>query len=164
MSKLSLLWFLRKTSDRSIRKVIDKHGQFVMCVYAEEGDSEDAPFVYTIGNHEHGLPELLIVGFGENWAGMILNLLGAKQRDGGRGFEPGEFVDLGGAFPVRISEGGAIGREVYAQRVGTFYRTRDFALRQVILPDPDGRWPEDPACALPFSRQPILLTGPHRLH
>jgi hypothetical protein len=50
------------------------------------------PFVYTIGNYECGLPELLLFGP----AYRTLNAITARMRDNGRAFADGEAIDLGG--------------------------------------------------------------------
>jgi hypothetical protein len=59
--------------------------------------------MYTIGNHERGLPELLFTGDTDDaWAG-VLNRLGYIMREQRRdAFRHGELVSVGGKFPVKI--------------------------------------------------------------
>jgi hypothetical protein len=147
---------------QGIRGMIDRHGQMLQSVHASKGDPSDfLPFIYTIGNHEHGLPELLFVAVDIEGFGEMLNMLGELQRDRRRGLSPGEVVDLGGRFPVRIVDAGEIGRTDYAVQAGVFYDTDVFEVRQVLIPDPEGHWPGDPACAFPYSSQPRLDLGHH---
>jgi hypothetical protein len=145
------------TPRATIRDNIAAYGQHVMRVLLTADDPPDAPeFMYTIGNHEHGLPELLIVGFGDSPFVGILNDLGSMQRRRRRGFIHDQVVDLGGSFPVRIVDAGRIGREEYAIQVGVYYRTEAFEVRQVLICDRRGRFPDDPDCEEPYSKQPIL--------
>jgi len=140
-----------------IRDKIAKAGQAVQIVYVTEHDRPGArPFMYTIGNHAHGLPELLIVDTGlEAFAG-VLNRLGKIQRDRKTAFSDEERVSIGGKFPLRIVDAGEIGRTEYASFVGLYYGTREYEVRQVLLPDTLGRCPDTPGCDLPYARQPVL--------
>jgi hypothetical protein len=63
----------------AIARAIHDHGQFIMAVL---GDTENAPFLYTIGRTERGQPELLIEleDSGEiKAAGHLLNYLGPRD-------------------------------------------------------------------------------------
>lgn len=142
-----------------IRDIIGAHGQFVQRVNRSLGDPPGfLPFIYTIGNHERALPELLVVGLTADAFIDLLNRLGKIQRERASSLRPGEIVSVGGKFPVRIGDGGKNARKEYAVQVGVFYRTDNFQVRQVLIPDQDGRWPDDPACKLPYSLQPLLFS------
>jgi hypothetical protein len=149
------LGFLRRLygfSLSSIRRAIRKHGQFIAYVY---GDDDAISFAYTVGNHEHGLPELLISAIDLEGASVILNALGALQRERRRAFEVGELVGLGGKYPLRMDAVDAgLGPE-YARVARYYYRTDAVELREVIKPDLRGRWPEDPDCDDDFRLQSI---------
>lgn len=140
-----------------IREKIARSGQAVQVVYLTERDRPGSrPFMYTIGNHAHDLPELLIVDTDLDAFAGVLNRLGKIQRDRKTGFTDEEHVSIGGRFPLRIVDAGEIGRAEYASFVGLYYRTRDYEVRQVLLPDTQGRWPDTPGCDLPYARQPVL--------
>jgi hypothetical protein len=142
---------------RDIMEKITASGQCVQVVYRTENEPPDKqPFMYTIGNFHHGLPELLIVDTDKTPFANILNRLGEMQRERGRAFADEELVSVGGKFPVRIVDAGIIGRTKYATFVGIFYGTQNYEVRQVVLPDTQGRWPDTPGCDLPYRRQPIL--------
>ena len=112
--------------------------------------------MYTIGNHAHGLPELLIVDTDLVAFAGVLSRLCKIQRDRKLAFADEERVSIGGKFPLRIVDAGEIGRTDYATFVGIYYGTRDYDVRQVLLPDTKGRWPDTPGCDLPYAGQPVL--------
>ncbi|HEV8015209.1 MAG TPA: DUF4262 domain-containing protein [Stellaceae bacterium] len=142
---------------RDITEKITASGQCVQVVYRTEHEPPDKqPFMYTIGNYHHGLPELLMVDTDKTPFANILNRLGEMQRARGRAFADEELVSIGGKFPVRIVDAGVIGRTKYATFVGIFYGTQNYDVRQVLVPDLQGRWPDTPGCDLPYRRQPIL--------
>jgi hypothetical protein len=139
------------------REAIAKSGQFILGVFGEP----DAPwFNYTIGNYQKGLPELLIVYPGskkmyERLAGT-LNRAGEIQRERGQGFEHGELVSLGGRLPVKIVDATAQAKVGYTFGVAHYYGTDDYQVRQIVMPDPDGRYPGDPLCAEAYASLPVL--------
>lgn len=142
---------------QQIARSIAAEGQAIQAVYPTEHDPPGSEaFMYTIGNHAVRLPELLIVGFDDSVFAGVLNRLGAMQRSRKRAFGDEEMVDIGAKFPLRIVDAGEAGRTRYATFVGIYYNTPHYAVRQVLLPDTKGRWPDTPGCDLPFARQPIL--------
>lgn len=136
---------------------IEKHGQCVQVVYLTAADPPGSqPFMYTIGNYHQGFPELLIIGTDKEVFAGVLNRLGKLQRDRGKPLEDEELVSVGGKFPVRIVDAGEIGRTRYATFVGIYYGSQSYQVRQIILPDTQGRWPDTPGCDRPYCEQPIL--------
>lgn len=100
------------------------------------------PFVYTIGNAEKGLPELLVLGaFDPNVVGSILNFLGDKMRAAGCPLP--EFVDLGGLFPVKIRTASEAVRSEYTVQAGQYLGREDYEVQQVLLCDKSGVYPGD---------------------
>jgi len=141
----------------AIRAHIAKHGRCIQAVGGAENDPPDIqPFMYTIGNHALGLPELLIVGTSESAFGGVLNQLSQMQSDRDKAFEHEELVSVGGKFPLRILDTGDVGREKYASFARIFYKSDTVEVRQVLLPDTQGRWPDTPGCEAPYRDQPIL--------
>jgi Domain of unknown function (DUF4262) len=142
---------------KQIREAIMTSQQSVQIVCLTEYDPPGShPFMYTIGNYAHGLPELLLVGTDQRGLGGVLNVLGHIQRERGTAFADEELVSIGGQFPLRIVDAGETGRTKYATLVGKYYETRDYEVRQVLLCDTKGRWPDTPGCDLPYARHPIL--------
>jgi hypothetical protein len=141
----------------TIRAHIAKHGRSIQAVGVTEGDAPGTqPFMYTVGNHALGLPELLIVGTDKATFGGILNQLSQMQIERKRAFEHEELVSVGGKFPLRIIDTGDLGHRKYAYFARIYYDSDTVEVRQVLLPDPQGRWPDTPGCAAPYREQPIL--------
>lgn len=135
----------------AIRRNIEKSGQHVQAVFPVE--SEDVPFIYTIGNHEKGLPEILIIGNCNAHFASILNDLGNMMRKRGRAFENGELVNLGGQFPLKIVDIPlSVGAE-YVMIVESYYDTDDYRVQQAIMCDPQGRYPGDAGCEPIYEKQ-----------
>lgn len=141
----------------SIRANIEKHGRCVQAVGGSETDPPGLqPFMYTIGNHALQLPELLIIGTAKPSFAGILNRLSDIQRDRGRAFEHEELVSVGGKFPLRIIDTGELGHRKFASFARIYYASETVEVRQVLLPDTRGRWPDTPGCDAPYRDQPIL--------
>lgn len=142
---------------KTIRANIAKHGHCIQVVAGTESDApEMRPFMYTIGDHALTLPELLIVGTAKFAFGGVLNRLSDMQRDRGKAFEHDEFVSVGGQFPLRIVDTGEIGLRRYASFARIYYDSETVEVRQVLLPDTHGRWPDTPGCDAPYRDHPIL--------
>jgi len=138
-----------------IRAHIEKHGRCIQAVGGTESDLPGMqPFSYTVGNHGLVLPELLIVGTTK--LGGVLNRLSEIQRDRGHAFEHEELVSIGGKFPLRIIDTGEIGHRRYAYFARIYYASETVEVRQVLIPDTRGRWPDTPGCDAPYREQPIL--------
>jgi hypothetical protein len=142
---------------RQIREAIMTSHQSVQIVYPTKYDPPGTlPFMYTIGNYAHGLPELLLIGTDQKIFGGVLNVLGQIQRERGTAFADEELVSIGGQFPLRIVDAGETGRTKYATLVRKYYETEDYEVRQVLICDTMGRWPDTPGCDLPYATYPIL--------
>ena len=125
-------------------------GQSLVAV--DEGDER---FLYTVGNHAAGLPELLLVGVNPSSFFRVLNHLGQMQRDLGRGFEDGELVEMGGRFPVKASHCGRVGAERYAIQAEV-HCGEEVSVVQILIPDTQGRFPGEEGCDEPYASQPVL--------
>jgi len=137
---------------------ISRYGQHLASVHADEDSPSDfEPFIYTIGNHELGMPELLFVGANGDLQGNILNILGQLQRGRGYALTVGEIADFTARFPALILDAGPRGRDEFAIQVGVYYGIENFEVYQVLLPDQNGKYPGDPECLPPYSEQPLLF-------
>lgn len=141
----------------TIRANIVKHGRSIQAVGGTEQDAPGTqPFMYTVGNHGRGFPELLIVGIDKAAFGGVLNRLSEIQIQRNKAFEDEELVSVGGQFPLRIIDTGEIGHKDYAYFARIYYDSDSVEVRQVLLPDTKGRWPDTPGCDAPYRDQPIL--------
>ena len=137
------------------RREITKHGLAVIAV--PDPDGRAPTFLYTIGNHERGLPELIWVGTGDPKAFCgVLNHASEIQRERASAFAHGELVSLGGRLPVKIVDATVRAKADYTFQVGHYYDTEDYQVRQLLAPDRDGRYPGDPLCAEPSASRPVL--------
>lgn len=142
-----------------VAKNIAAYEQNLVGVGSEEGN---LPFTYTIGNHEVGLPELLIIGGAAGLYGHVLNTLGAMMRERGAPFSDGELVSLGGEHPVRIiNVPTSAVSEDYTCQVEHYYQTTDYKVQQVVVCDTSGRFPDEEGCDEPWSLAPVLERVPH---
>lgn len=137
---------------QTIQQNIAKHGRHIFCIFDNE-----PPFLYTIGNHEWGLPELLIVGDSDDTFAHVLNRLSQMMRDPKRGaFRHGELVSLGGKFPIKVVDASARAKQEFTLVVGHYYGTENYRVQQIVLCDPQGKFPGDPGCAEPYASQQVL--------
>ena len=122
------------------------------------GNYDHFPFIYTIGNHECGLPELLMTGCED---GELMNRICEKMRKQNRPFQHGELIDLGGQHPLKALNGNREAR-TYAWQAEAYYGTDKYAVQQIVCSDKSGRYPGDLQCDEPYCLVPIL-TGKSRL-
>jgi hypothetical protein len=145
----------------AIAETIAKHERQILYV----GRSLKEPsFAYTIGNQEKDLPELLMLGnFHPEACCAVLNALSDLMIKQGRCFTDGEeTLELGGKVPIRIIDArDPIVKRSYTMQAGQFYKNEDYDVQQVIVPDENGRWPDDPQCHA-SCRVPVLM-GPRLL-
>lgn len=121
---------------------IATHGQFLMAVFSEPDEGKPA-FIYTIGNSELGLPELLQIGnFRPEDTGQILNILGERMRD--QGCPPEGDISVGGRFPVRCRWAGPEAKREYTIQAGNWLGHEEYGVVQIIFCDYEGRFPGDP--------------------
>ena len=139
-----------------IYRNVEKHGQHIVSI-----PDATPPFSYTIGNHECGLPELLLfdLTLSEDTASTILNRLGRIMRDRRKAFDHGEMASLGGKCPVKIIDTSREVKEEFTLFVGVYYGTDDYRVQQVVLCDIEGRFPGDPDCSEPYASQLVLAAN-----
>ena len=131
------------TSTAVIQSNIDRAGQHIFAIFP---DADTAGFAYTIGNARLGLPELLISGnFAPHLMASVLNEVGRRMRQADQ--VPEKDIDIGGAFPIRPRLAGAAARSAFTIQVGRFLGHEEYAVVQLLLPDPMGLYPGEARCA-----------------
>jgi hypothetical protein len=141
-----------------IDAVIDEHGWALQGVF---GDGPGQPhFTYTVGLFDR-LPELLCVGPCAEISGPTLNALAEKLLARPELAQLGQRIELpGDAGVLPVIQLGAVDprwRARYVLRATAYHRTEDIEVLQVLAPDPDGRFPDDPAIDRHYlSSQPVL--------
>jgi hypothetical protein len=134
----------------------------VFGIFDTEGDGPQ--FTYTIGLHERGLPELLLIGPSPQNIAPIFNHIAASPElcQTLRSLRDGDLFDIGGRFPLKVSIGDATVRRDWTIQVGQYYGVEDYDVVQLIAPDEEGHFPDDPSCGLPWrnwgavEQKPIL--------
>ena len=133
----------------SIAINIMAHGQHLMMV------GGNPPFIYTIGNHLHNLPELLVIGCPMSM-GHVVNLLCDRMRTQGTPFDNGGLVDIGGKVPLKIINAHPVVKDEYTIQAGQYFGTEDYAVQQILIPDLEGRYPGEAGCAKPYRLIPVF--------
>lgn len=141
----------------SVAEHIQQHGQSVIGVF---GDADGPTFSYTIGNHERGLPEIIIFGLDPSSdAQPMLNWLCEKQRERGHAFAHGElFKEDGMKCAIKfVSCSGPAVRE-YCVQAWDYYNVapESFDVIQMVVPDHHGRFPGEAGCEAPYKDMPLL--------
>ena len=143
--------FARVHHLRRIRSMIAEHGFMVQGVSA---DLDTPGWVYTIGLHAAGLPELILIGgmCPEDQHHAIDDL--ARRMLAGSAFEPGhrepEVVD---GYDVTFLE--VIDPTCDWLAIANLIQSGYRAL-QVVWPDRDGRFPWEDGYSVPRDAQPLL--------
>jgi hypothetical protein len=138
---------------------IRRNGRSVLCIGAEDGSPA---FAYTIGNAIEDLPELLMIGgVCDSCAVNALDDLSQTMIERGSAFADGELVSLGAKYPVKIIDADQRARDEYTIQAGQYHDTEDYRVQQVLIPDRNGRYPDDPECQRPYATVPVLG---HRRH
>ena len=151
---------------KQIGETIAEHGRQVIAV---GGDRKHKPFFYTIGNHDKGLPELLLIGpFRPDMIMNVLNELSEKTILTGKPFFDGEQANLGGSMDVTVYDTTIIAQLEYTMQATAYYGHKAYRVQQVLLPDPQGRYPTEKVChkhyRVPVLRPVSTLMQSVRLH
>lgn len=134
-----------------IARNIARSGQHL---FAIGGGNGSEPFFYTIGNHEKGLPELLVIGkFSPDVMGAMLNHMCDQQRKLGKAFPEGS-LDIDWTYPVKMRTCGERAKQEYTIQAGRYYGTEDYAVMQVMLCDRNGQYQDGDNCAFGRVDQP----------
>lgn len=124
---------------QSIADNIRKHQRMVLGVIGTHA--------YTIGNHLRGIPELVLVGpFDSKTTSWVLNELSGQMIAQGRVFESGVEVHLGGQYPVCILAASDDAKSELTIQASRFFQHEDYDVMQVVLCDPQGRFPWHAEC------------------
>jgi len=124
---------------RELHKETDKLIDVGLWAVVSIFDAKPA-FAYTVGLHSQNLPELIMVGLPSDVSHGILNAVGRAATNVG-GFMHGNIIEKTSSHPITVID--ALDKEEYATQVYAHYRTWDFKLQQLVVPDTKGRFPWD---------------------
>jgi hypothetical protein len=111
-------------------------------------------FTYSIGNHVAGKPEIIICGVSPRDAAPIINQV--SETVDFRLVEDGQPLDIGGRIPLRAVWCGEAAKADYTIQAGRYFGHDRYRVLQLLIPDPQGRYPGDPDCAEPYASAPVL--------
>jgi Domain of unknown function (DUF4262) len=111
-----------------------------------------APYAYTVGLHDRGLPELLVTGLVPSWAGRLLNCI-ARDLVKGHVLRPGEHIAHGADPIIEIVE---VEHPDVHMGWAIAFGGPDVRALQLVWADDYGRWPWDPEFDDGRRRQPVL--------
>lgn len=137
----------------AIRDLVEKHGWAVQFV-----ESDRAPYAYTVGLHERGLPELVVTGLPPQQAARILDPVAEYLLDGGRPL-PGEWVSIPGGPTMLVVQ--VEHPDAHLNVAVAFYGPELQAL-QLVWADDQGHRPWCPEFSNGPVRQPVLGVYPDR--
>ena len=137
-----------------IEETVARVGWSVMHIFP--GDDGSPGFCYTIGNADRGLPELLLIGgCGDSWH-ACLNAVTEVLRKRGRAFDDGERVEYGARFPVLVFDARDDVRDHFTLLAGDHLGHEAYRVQQVVVADPQGRFPNEDGCAEPYRSVPVF--------
>jgi hypothetical protein len=139
------------------QKVVDdvaKFGWHVMKVSTAVGEPDGLPFAYTVGlQATFGWPELLCYGLATDVMAQLLNNAVDELREGAGPPERGLILkEVAEGFQCRLS---SVAKRHHDDHLGyaiSFARYRgedpgDIACLQLLWPDREGKFPDEPDCA-----------------
>lgn len=154
-----------------IRATIDQDGLAIIPVGHEPCDvpgcGEPAapfPWTYTIGLWRSGLPELVVMGLTPDQAGDAI-LTVVDERDAGADLEEGDELVVAD-LRLRLSWVPPQWVAADPSRIAAWFEAENRfseppVFEQVVVADPDGRFPDDPDHSSSFhATQPLLCVDP----
>ncbi|MGH3632822.1 DUF4262 domain-containing protein [Mycobacterium sp.] len=135
----------------AIHELVVKHGWAVQFV-----ESDRAPYAYTVGLHERGLPELLVTGLAPERAVRVLNSVAAYLVDGGRPV-PGEWISIPNGPMLAVVQ---VEHPDAHMNVAVAFYGSDVRALQLVWADDNGHRPWCPEFSNGAVRQPVLGVRP----
>jgi len=130
-----------------LRSTMVEHGWAVQYV-----ESKRAPFAYTVGLHDCGLPELLVTGVSPPRAKRLLNAV-AREAMRGRSLIPGEQIPVQDGPLVEIVE---VDHPDAHMGWAVAFGGPQIRAVQLVWADGRGRWPWSGTFCDGRRRQPVL--------
>jgi hypothetical protein len=130
-----------------LRAKMLEHGWAVQHV-----ENDRTPYAYTIGLHDHGLPELLVTGVSPRRAQRLLNRVARNaMRDAPP--TPGDRIQLPAGPLIEIVK---IDHPDAHMNMAVAFQGAEFSALQLVWADGRGRWPWSAAFNDGRGRQPVL--------
>lgn len=136
-----------------IAENIQTHGRHLFGIFDPE---RNLPiFCYTVGNALVGMPELIIVGnLDMKLQGMILNAISDHQVSTGVGVSDG-LLDINWTYPFKIHTPSESVKTEYTLQAGNFLGHSDYQVRQVMICDTNGVYPDEDGFDTRYNIKPL---------
>ena len=131
----------------AIHDAVEKEGWVVQFV-----ESDRAPYAYTVGLHERGLPELLVTGLPPQSAARLLNSVAEYLVGGGKPI-PGERILIGGEVLLDVVQ---VQHPDAHMNVAVAFYGRELKALQLVWADDRGHRPWCAEFNNGQVRQPVL--------
>lgn len=136
-----------------IDQLIEERGHIVQLI---QGDEDHLPFGYTVGLHDAGWPEIVIIGTHPESSQAILNAIVTDLRK--REVRPADGMMISGIaeFPLRLQapKGPTDAWIMVAKmRAKQSAAKSEVEVLQLLWPDDNGKFPGQEGCLLPESHQ-----------
>lgn len=128
--------------DAKVAAIVREHDWMAQAVFPGRDDPAGKFFVYTVGLHDKGHPEFIIVGLDQPTGHAVLRTVVERVLAGER-FEERVYEDvLAGGYQVRLEK---LGRTTVDERLDTAqrYANADVDAFQILWPAADGKLPPD---------------------
>lgn len=128
--------------DAKVAEIVREHSWMAQAVFPTRDDPTGKFFVYTVGLHAKGHPELIIAGLDQGTSHGILSTV-VQRVLAGESFEERTYDDvLVGGFQVRLEK---LDRTTVDEHLQTAqrYANADVDAFQILWPDGDGKLPPD---------------------
>jgi Domain of unknown function (DUF4262) len=158
-------------ADQRVIDIVERVGWTVMEISPNKEDLKPHWFAYTVGlGVTFGWPELICFGEDLRDMGAMLNNAVEELKEKGDKPIPGmELTNVLIQFPVRLATFSPLlyrdhlGCAIWFADLGGL-KPQQFSCLQVLWPDANGRFPDDPACDPDIRKLQILTTTQIRPH
>lgn len=137
--------------DAVVLPAIDRSGWFVQAVL---GGERAAPFAYTVGLTECGLPELVVTGLPHHRSGPLINGMAVHWLHAEPVPGHGEHVDTVSGACLEVVE--LPHPEAHLFVATSLYGEDAVTAQQLVWSDDRGRWPWEPGHRAGRGGQPVL--------
>jgi len=159
-------WEIKPAEERlkavfaAVRQVIEENEVAVVGNNNEDMGTADCSF--TMGMHEHGLPELLCFGGNDQKFGAVVNKIAQRAIKAGRRYKDGEILVFEEYMPgakAKIIDT-RIEARLWTFAASDFYGHADYEVQQIILSDRNGKFITEEGSRIPPDAFPLLTVPP----
>jgi hypothetical protein len=142
----------------NVVELVERHGWAVVGVFPTAANPGPS-FCYTVGASAWtGGSEFLVAGVPIELGTVMLNLLVDRAKEGGWRPTNGELVEeVAEGYVCKLA---TMGEDHECNATRQLVTDSQFRVLQLLLPDRDGRLPDDPACSPPMVLMQVVPGSP----